>query len=151
MRAILEAIDPSHYPNFEKLVLGIGRDVIKEISEVSPEVRLKYIKQKLLIREIGHVDRSSRKIAEESLSVAPDIPTLQDQASTILERILEINRILEQMDSDWQKQYGRTLSEARFDCEFVLGDHSRSSMRLGRTISYLQSTGNWPPPGEGSE
>jgi hypothetical protein len=145
VRVAIGKADPTFFPNFEILTLGVGDDLIKAVAEVPPENRLAYIEQELLDREISDLDRSAWDIAELSLQDLPDLPALQAQAKTILDNILEKQQLLEEKGPEWQMRYARNLSEATLDCNFVLGDHSRSSLRLGRTIRFLQEEGRWPP------
>jgi hypothetical protein len=145
LRVVFEKIYLRSLPKIDEVALRIGQRVIKEVSEVAPEQRLEYIQRELLDREIGDLDRSAWDIAELSLQDFADLPALQAQAKTILENIVEKQKLLDEKGPEWRMRYARNLSEAALDCNFVLGDHSRSSLRLGRTIRFLQEEGRWPP------
>jgi len=146
IRIAIGSRDTTTFPNFNEMALRIGARITQEVSEVPPEKRLEYIQQELLVREVGSLNWEAWNIAEKSLQEAPDLPALQAQARVILDKIIQIHCLLKEKGSEWERRFGRDLSEATLDCEFVLGDHSRSSLRLGRTIRFLQKKGVLPPP-----
>lgn len=145
LRSTLEKTYRRDKPKVDEIALRIGRTIIKEVSELLPENRLEHCQRELLDQKIGDLDRSSWDIAEKYISDETIIPVLQSQASKNLEKIQEIYRFLEQKGVDWQNRYGRTLSEATLDCQFVLGNHSQSSLRLSKILRFLQEQGKWPP------
>lgn len=135
----------SYIPDLDAFTLGIGKNIIKEISEIAPEKRLAHIQQELLDREIWDLDRRAKDLAERSLTGSPDLPALRAEAEPIKERIEELSREFEEKGIDWETRYGLTLSEDKLDCGFVLGEHHVTSMRLGRRIRMLKEAEMWPP------
>jgi hypothetical protein len=99
----------------------------------------------ILHREIGRLDWDCRKIAERSIAHSPDMPALRVRAKENLEKVEGYYRLVEEKGPDWEREFGRQLSEARLDCKFVLGISQHSSLRLGRTIQILREYGSWPP------
>ena len=132
-------------PNLEKIVLFSSKRIIGEVVKIPPEQRLEYIQTEILHYEIGKLDWDCREIAEKSIADSPDMPALQARAKENLEKVEGYYRFLEEKVPSWERKFGRQLSEARLDCEFVLGASMHSSLRLGRTIQILQQHGSWPP------
>jgi hypothetical protein len=145
IRNIFEDADRELFPDFEAMSLRIGRRIIKEVGETPTEKRLEYVQLEILNREIDRLDWDCRDIAEKSISNSPDMTDLKSQAKENLEKVEEYYHLLKEKGSFWEKKFGRTLSEARHDCEFVLGISEYSSLRLGRMIRILQENGSWPP------
>lgn len=144
LRIVLDK-DRSTIPNADAMALSIGENLIKKTSEVPPEKRLEYIEQELLSREISSLDWQARRLGEQSLGDAPDLPALRVQARVVLDKLGQIRSRLKEKGSEWERRYSRTLSEASLDCRFVLGEDRHSSLRLGRDIEVLHETGAWPP------
>jgi hypothetical protein len=140
-------LDVDHLPFSlpEAATWDVGRDLIKETSEVSPEKRLEYIQLKLLDKEVSDLEERAQDLAEKSLNASADLPALQAEAKPIQKQIEELYREFKKSGMDWERRYGLALSEADLDCGFVLGEHHFSSMRLGRRIEALKKLGIWPP------
>ena len=148
VRLINTALAPTYKrrpPDLEKTVLFASQRVIGEVVKIPPEQRLEYIQLEILSYEIGELDWDCREIAEKSIAASPDMPALRARAKENLEKVEEYYRLLEEKGPFWERQFGRQLSEAVLDCEFVLGISRHSSLRLGRTIQILQQHGSWPP------
>jgi hypothetical protein len=136
----------SYIPDLDAFTLSIGKNIVKEISEVPPEKRLEHIQRELLDREISSLDRRALKLAEQSLyASSADLSALRAKVQPIQQRIEELYREFKTSGMDWERRYGLTLSEASLDCGFVLGKHHYSSMRLGRSIESLIKLEKWPP------
>lgn len=140
-------LDVDHLPFSlpETAIWDVGRDLIKETSEVPPEKRLEYIQLKLLDKEVADLDGRADDLAKKSLNASADLSALRAQAKPIQERIEELYREFKQSGMDWERRYGLALSEASLDCGFVLGKHHFSSLRLGRRIDALKKLRIWPP------
>jgi len=147
-RLINTSLEPTYKrmpPDLEETVLWSSQRIIGEVAKIPPEKRLEYIQLEILHREIGRLDWDCREIAEKSIADSPDMPALRVWAKENLEKVEGYYRLLEEKVPSWERKFGRNLSEARLDCEFVLGMTQHSSLRLGRTIQILQQYGSWPP------
>lgn len=132
-------------PDLEETVLWTGQRIINEVSKISPGQRIEYINLEILSTEIGQLDWECKKTAEESLLGLPDMWTLKMRAKENLEKVQDYYELLKKKGPVFEKRFGRVLSEARNDCEFVLGVSENSSLRLGRVIKNLQQNNAWPP------
>ncbi len=139
LRRTLEATYRTPSPHNDTIARGAGTSLIRDVAEVEPQKRSDYIAGELFNARVGEVSREAWSAVEKVLS-GDDNQVLRTQAKSILEEVERLQNELKSRYAPGQRSgYGRMLSEALLDANYVLGNRDRVSLRLGRTLRALDN------------
>ena len=134
LRSILETIFATPVQQKEAIARQTAKDLTTRIVSIPPQERVDYLIKEKLVQDLRLLDAKAFSAVRQLLAYPDQRGALVPQATKVLE---ELDRIKEKIASMWPDQperYGRILSEAALDCQYVLGPTHITSLRLGRLL-----------------
>ncbi len=145
LQQVIEGVYRTPSEHNATLARQAGEELIRQVADLPPQERSDFIADKVFNIRVNEASKQAWQVVMQWLSNPEE--SLRIQARDILSQAKHLSDELEQKyPPAVRSRYGRVLSEAILDCEYVLGATDKVSLRLGRALGATQKQPQAQPP-----
>jgi hypothetical protein len=132
LRSITEPIYQTPVQHKDAVARRTAENLIRRTASVPSKDRVNYLTKENFNQDAHHLDTQAFAVAKQLLINPNQREALIPQARSILAKVERLKGEIARIWPDQRERYGRILSEAVLDCQYVVSPTDKTSLRLGR-------------------